>query len=155
MKLEDTLGKTISDFCQNGYTDTTINHCAHFVCHFLELDFEMTCRKLTGHQQPGANVRVHEVFRNCPKVGKFADWQGTGQVFAFVTKKANVDLEKKEMKNIPQKHIGIYDGTHIYHYANSPDKVIRMSPKEFFDYFEGIYAGEQGLFYGTIPGTPA
>ena len=82
-------------------------------------------------------------------MGKFADWQGNGQVFAFVTKKANVDLEKKEIVNIRKSTSG-FTTDPFYHYANSPTRLSPMSPKEFFDYFEGIYAGSRG-FLRPIP----
>lgn len=42
MSLEDSVGKTIADFCGSHYTNPQINHCAHFVSHQLKLDFDMT-----------------------------------------------------------------------------------------------------------------
>jgi hypothetical protein len=103
MSLDDTVGKTISDFCGCGYTDPQINHCAHFISHYLKLQFGMTCLKLTGHREVGANVRVHEVFAQCPEVGWLENWSGSGQVLAFVMAKTNVSLANKTMQNVPKK----------------------------------------------------
>jgi hypothetical protein len=152
MSLEDTVGKTISDFCGNRYTGAAINHCAHFVSHFLKLQFSMTCKKLTGRNKEAANVRVHEVFAQCPQVGWLESWSGSGQVLVFVTAKNNVTLSTKTMRNVPKKHIGIYDGTHIYHYGNTKDKVVRQTVNQFKQSFQNSYGGDLGFFFGTVPG---
>ncbi len=82
MSLDDSVGKSIADFCGNGFTDALTNHCAHFVSHQLKPDFDMTCRKLTGRRGEGANVRVQELFARCPEVGWLENWSGGGQVYA-------------------------------------------------------------------------
>ena len=33
------VGRTIADFCRNGFHDATANHCAHFVSHVAGLTF--------------------------------------------------------------------------------------------------------------------
>ena len=33
--LDNYVGKSIGDICQNGYTPLADNHSAHFVCHVL------------------------------------------------------------------------------------------------------------------------
>ncbi len=48
MKLSSTLGKTISDFCENKFTNPADNHCAHYVCHVLEVTSGYTCKAHTG-----------------------------------------------------------------------------------------------------------
>ncbi|HKY30776.1 MAG TPA: hypothetical protein VJM12_22845 [Pyrinomonadaceae bacterium] len=151
MSLETTPGKTISDFCGCSYTDAAVNHCAHFVCHFLKFDFGMNCFKLTRRGREGANVRVHEVFAQCPQVGLLDDWRGNGQVLAFVTEKRNVSLPNKSMRNVPKKHIGIYDGSHIYHYGNTRDKVVKQTVEEFKRAFQRTYGGDLGFYFGTLP----
>lgn len=153
MSLDDTVGKTISDFCGCGYTDPEINHCAHFVSHYLKLQFGMTCLKLTGHGKEGANVRVHEVFAQCPEVGWLENWSGSGEVLAFVTAKTNVSLSNKTMLNVPKKHVGIYDGTHIYNYGNTKDMVRKQTVAEFKSAFQRNYGGDLGFYFGTLPGT--
>jgi hypothetical protein len=47
--------------------------------------------------------------------------------------------------------VGIYDGTHIYHYSNGGDVVVRQTPEAFLARFQAIYAGDQALYYGTMP----
>jgi len=150
MRLSETLGQTISDFCRNGFTASNENHCAHFVCHVLEVDTGYDCRTHTGRNHPGACIRVQELFAECPQVGWFEDAPSVPCI-AFVTAKSNVDLEAHTMRNVPQKHVGIYDGTHIYHYSNTRDIVVRQKPEEFLERFQAIYSGDQGLFYGTMP----
>ena len=153
MSLENTVDKTISDFCGCGYTGAAINHCAHFVSHFLKLEFGMNCFKLTRRGREGANVRVHEVFAQCPQVGWLESWSGSGQVLAFVTAKTNVSLSNKTMRNVPKKHIGIYDGSHVYHYGNTRDKVVRQTVDAFKRSFQSTYGGDLGFYFGTLPGS--
>ncbi|MGB7925137.1 MAG: hypothetical protein WCF57_18000 [Pyrinomonadaceae bacterium] len=153
MSLEENVGKTISDFCGSGYTGAEINHCAHFVSHVLKLQFGMSCMRLTGRGREGANVRVHEVFAQCPEVGWLDSWSESGQVLVFVTAKDNVALGTKTMRNVPKKHIGIYDGTHIYHYGNTRDKVVKQTIPDFKRTFNSVYGGDLGFYFGRIPGT--
>lgn len=153
MKLEETPGKSIVDFCGSGFIDASTNHCAHFVAHQLGLTLGMTCAKLTGRGHPGANVRVQELFAACPAVGVLEDWVGAGPVLVFVTAKSNVDLATKVMRNVPRKHVGIFDGTHIYHYGNTEDKVLRQSVTAFKSTFKSAYGGNLGFYYGTVPGA--
>jgi hypothetical protein len=153
MSLESTVGKTIADLCGSGFTDLQINHCAHFVSHHLKLQFDMTCSKLTGRGREGANVRVQEVFAKCPEVGWLESWSGSGQVLVFVTAKSNVSLTNKVIRNVPKKHIGIYDGTHVYHYGNTRDRVVKQTVDQFKRTFQQTYGGDLGFYYGTIPAT--
>ncbi len=153
MTLEETAGKTISDFCSSGFTDPAVNHCAHFVSHFLRFSFGMTCRKLTGRGAEGANVRVHEVFAQCPEVGPLDAWRGEGPVLVFATARSNVDLARKTMRNVPRKHVGIYDGAHVYHYGNTVERVVKQTAAQFESYFLGAYGADTGFFYGTLPGS--
>lgn len=153
MSLESTVGQTIADLCGSGFTDPEINHCAHFVSHHLKLQFDMTCSKLTGRGRDGANVRVQEVFAKCPEVGWLENWSGGGQVLVFVTAKSNVSLTNKVIRNVPNKHIGIYDGSHVYHYGNTGDRVMKQTVDQFKRTFQRAYGGDLGFYYGTIPAT--
>lgn len=150
MKLSETLGKTISDFCKNKFTGTDENHCAHFVCHVLELDSGYDCKTHKNGSNSGACIRVHELFAECPQVGK---WDNTlqGINIVFVTDKSNVDLDAHKMRNVPKKHVGIFSDGHVYHYSNTQDIVVRQTPKDFLARFQGTYGGNQGLFFGTLP----
>src|SRR5688500_7903879 len=106
--LEAALGKAIDKICPNKFHDLTANHCAHFVSHMAGLDFSFNCIEFKGGTKQAANVRVHEIFSRCPKVGKFEDADKTKTQLVFVTRKDNVNLSNKQMGNIPQKHIGVF-----------------------------------------------
>lgn len=151
--LENSLGKSINQICQNNFHHSGLNHCAHFVSHILEMDFSFNCRDFHGGNNKSANVRVHEVFPRCPRVGKFEDRPADRPVLVFVTRRDVVDLINKRMQNIPEKHIGILSNGRVYHYSNSNDKVVKWTPTEFITRFEAAYSGTQGLFFGTFPGS--
>jgi len=151
--LDNALGKSISSICPNNFHDHASNHCAHFVSHILDLEFSYHCKEFKGGNHPGANIRVHEIFARCPLVGRFKDRPADREVLVFVTRHDFVDLATKKMQNIPQKHIGILLGSHIYHYSNTQDKVVKMTPDTFLDQFEKIYDRRQALFFGTVPGS--
>ena len=151
--LEAALDKAIDKICPNKFHDLTANHCAHFVSHMTDLDFSFNCVEFKGGTKQPANVRVHEIFERCPKVGKFDDADKTKTQLVFVTRKTNVNLANKKMGNIPEKHIGVFCDGMIYHYSNTPDKVVKWTPQKFLDTFQAIYTGDQGLFFGTIPGS--
>ena len=145
------LNKNISEFCDTGFTDDNINHCAHFVSHILDLSFGATCRAMTGRPGKAANIRVNEIFSHCPEVGEFKDANQDSTFIVFVTAKTNVDLQEHSMCNVPQKHVGIYHKGYIYHYANTKEMVVRQKPASFEDYFNEVYNGKVGLYFGTIP----
>lgn len=150
MKLRDSLDKTISDFCQNKFTDSSENHCAHYVCHMLEVSNGYTCKMYKNGSHPGACLRVQELFAVCPQVG---DWVSLPQEpsLVFVTDRANVDIVNHRMRNVPKKHVGIISDGYIYHYSNTDDIVVRQTPDEFLNRFQNAYGGNQALFFGTFP----
>lgn len=153
-RLENALGKPIDDICPNRFHDHNANHCAHFVSHMMGLDFSFNCREYKGGSQQPANIRVHEVFKQCPKVGQWSDRPTTdGPLLVFVTRTNNVDIHTKTMGNIPQKHIGVFINGHIYHYSNSKEMAVKWAPETFLETFERTYSGTQSLFFGTIPGS--
>ncbi len=153
MDFDSFVGKPINSICGNGFHDPSANHCAHFVCHALGLGFSYHCRQFVGGSKPGANIRVHEVFAQCPKVGRWEEADLTRTQLIFVTRKDVVNLATRTMQNIPQKHIGIYADGAVYHYSNGEDKVVRQDVNTFRQRFQNAYAGDQGLFFGHIPGS--
>ena len=153
LDLDALVGQPIRALCANGFTADSINHCAHFVSHALNLDFSYSCREHTGGSGPGANIRVHELFARCPLVGPWSAADTSKTLIIFVTRTDNVDLARKEMVNHPQKHVGIYRDGVVYHYSNTNDRVVRQDVASFYDVFERIYAGPQGLYFGLIPGS--
>lgn len=152
LKLEAALGKSIDMICPNNFHDPNQNHCAHFVSHMANLTFSFNCVEFKGGDKQPGNVRVNEIFEKCPKVGRFDDANHSEVQLVFVTRKNNVDLARKKMGNIPQKHIGIFCDGMVYHYSNTLDKVVKWTPSKFLDNFQAVYSGDQGLFFGAIPG---
>lgn len=150
MKLSDTINKPIAHFCSNGYTNSKTSHCAHFVCHVLEIGNGQTCEGLSNGRNPGSSVRVHELFTYCPQVGLWAD-APQGPCLVFVTDRSNVNLAKHTMTNIPKKHVGLFSDGLIYNYANLLDKVVAQDPASFLKRFDNTYGGDQALFYGVLP----
>lgn len=156
MSLKDDLkaavGKNIDRICTNKFHNPAENHCAHFVSHMCGMTFSFHCREYKGGTKPGANIRVHELFTQCPRVGLWSDADKARTQLIFVTLASNVDVANKRMVNIPQKHVGIYHEGTVYHYGNTADRVVTDTPESFYAKFQKIYAGHQGLYYGRIPG---
>ena len=145
------LGNHISKICKNDYHKDSDNHCAHFVSHVLGLRFGFKCRDMTGKGDlaNAANIRVHEIFSKCPKVGEWSDKPESLDVcLAFVTSASNVTLKTKFMNNHPRKHIGIFQKGKIYHYSNSRDKVVEQTPEAYAKHYSG---SDVTVYYGTIP----
>ena len=151
--LENALGKSIAQICDGRFHSPTSNHCAHFVSHITGIDFLYHCRAFKGGNGTPANIRVQEIFAECPLVGNWSDVDSNIEQLVFVTKISNVDLAAKKMRNVPQKHIGIYSQGFVYHYSNSANEVVKWTPDTFLAEFEAIYSGTQGLFFGTFPGS--
>lgn len=149
--LEALLGKSINHICGNGFHDAAANHCAHFVSHAMAFAFSFDCRQFVGGKKPGANIRVHEIFAQCPRVGRWDEADPAANQLVFVTRKDVVNLATKTMQNIPQKHIGIYSSGFIYHYSNGEDRVVKQAPDAFLQRFQAVYDGDQGLFFGEFP----
>jgi hypothetical protein len=149
---EASLGKDIREICPNRFHDENQNHCAHYVSHIANIGFSFNCVEFKGGIGEPANVRVHEIFAQCPKVGRWTDANETRQQLIFVTRADVVDLPRKKMQNIPQKHIGILSNGYVYHYSNTADKVIKQTPRDFLDRFQNAYSGHQELFFGYFPG---
>src|SRR5262245_1736060 len=149
--LERMLGKNINQICPNRFHDPAANHCAHFVSHAMAFTFSFHCKQFAGGTKPGANIRVHEVFAQCPRVGRWDEADVAANQLVFVTRKDVVNLAAKTMQNIPQKHIGIYSRGFIYHYSNGEDRVVKQTPEEFLRRFQAIYDDDQGLFFGEFP----
>ena len=151
LNMESFLGKDISAICGNGFHDASANHCAHFVSHAMEFTFSFNCRQFVGGNKAPANVRVHEIFAECPRVGRWENTNAAATQLIFVTRKDVVNIATKTMQNIPQKHIGIYQNGFVYHYSNTDDRVVKQTVSDFLARFQAAYAGDQGLFFGEFP----
>lgn len=159
-RLDAVVGLNIKSICENDYADPALNHCAHFVSHILGIEGDPTnCATLVpaaSRRSIGRNVRVHEIFPRCPEAGEWCDRPGhLFSCFAFITYANGVDLARRTMQNVPNKHIGIFHTGFIYHYANSRDVVARDTPEDFEQRFRRVYghtaARPVRLFYGTFP----
>ena len=151
--MDTFLGKNINQICGNGFHDASANHCAHFVSHATGMSFSFNCKQFAGGNQPAANIRVHEVFAKCPRVGKWENANAAVTQLIFVTRKDVVNVATKTMQNIPQKHIGVYQNGFVYNYSNGQDKVVRDTVSDFFARFQAAYSGDQGLFFGEFPNS--
>ena len=148
-ELNQRLNESIGKICSNGYDDPNDNHCAHYVSHVLNFIFGTTCRTMHAGKDPGANIRVQELFARCPQVGRWADRPGPlGQCLVFVTDATHVNLVNKVMANVPRKHVGIYVNGTIWHYSNFRSQVVTVTPEHFKNHYPGSGIA---LFYGTMP----
>lgn len=153
--LDSYLGEAISGICPHSYTDANLNHCAHFVCHVMNLSAgSVTCRgmaatKAAGHQ--GVCIRVHELFAECPQVNELTSSSrspfGDG-CFVFVTARNAVNVGAHTMNNVPRKHVGIGLGNTIWHYSNTQDEVVTTTPELFIYHYSGQ---TNGLYRGSFP----
>jgi hypothetical protein len=146
--LNSYLGKDIKELCPNEYADPKKNHCAHFVSHVLNLSRGYTCA--TGKEN-GANLRVHELFIQCPRVYEFNSCPSVICGLIFVSHPSNF-FSLSEIpffiNNVPKKHIGIIYNQNIWHYSNSQDKVIVQTMGEFIRHYK---KQKNALWYGEIP----
>ncbi len=148
--LNSWLAKSMTDICLNGYDDQSHNHCAHFVAHAMNLHFGYTCRQHRGGTNAGANLRVHEIFAQCPKKHEIRQTgpRLTGLVFVsassnFVTRNGTTTLQ-----NVPRKHIGVIHSAHVWHYSNTNDQVVKQVMSEFLFHYSGQ---QNSLWYGSLP----
>jgi hypothetical protein len=129
-------GQTMRDICPHGFDDPGTNHCAHFVAHVLQLSFGVTCARLTGKRgTPGANVRVHEIFAECPNPKEVLACPTTGEGLIFVSAASNFRGRPLRMRNVPKKHIGLVVDGIVWHYSNPRNKVIRQPVAEFLFHY--------------------
>ncbi|MGD0136492.1 MAG: hypothetical protein ABSE57_30995 [Bryobacteraceae bacterium] len=149
VSLSSYLGKNISEICPNHYADPDDNHCAHFVSHMLGYQFGVTCGQMKNGPGPAANIRVQEVFGQCPAVGEWsAKPADMLYCLVFITNASNVDLKNKKMTNVPRKHVGIFVDGLIWHYSNSKHQVVNQTPDAFSHHYA---APSNAMFYGQTP----
>ena len=147
-QLNAFVGKPIGEICPNGFDNDADNHCAHFVSHVLGYQFGVTCLTMSHGQQPGANIRVQEIFPRCLTVGTWDSRPSTlTSCLVFITRASNVNLATKVMNNVPRKHIGIFVGGSIWHYSNSQHKVVRQTPEQFSHHYT---PPDNAMFYGSL-----
>lgn len=150
-QLNGLLGKNINEICLCELHGANLNHCAHFVSHVMGYKFGYTCFNQTGKgdRENRGNIRVQEIFPQCPTVGKWDDKPATiTKGLAFITDKDNVNIADKTMVNVPRKHIGIFIENTIWHYSNSRDQVVSQTSEQFSHHYSGA---DITIFYGEFP----
>ena len=148
-QLTGYLGKSIADICQNGYTSSHDNHCAHFVSHVLGYTFGVTCKMMGTGNGPAATLRVQELFPRCPSVGVWSLRNASLHTcLVFITRASNVNLAGKVMANVPRKQVGIFLGGAVWHYSNREHKVVKQTPAQFARHYP---APDNAMFYGSLP----
>lgn len=157
MLLDGYLGKNISAICAHGYDAADLNHCAHFVCHVMNVSVgSTTCRGMSTKKAAdkiGVCIRVHELFAACPEVGMYdnaSETQLASGVFVFVTAQSAVNVKTKTMTNVPKKHVGIGLNGTVWHYSNTKDEVVTATPEEFRKHYKSQV---NGLYFGAFPAT--
>jgi hypothetical protein len=149
-QLDSWLGKSMTNICLNGYNAAGDNHCAHFVSHAINLHFGYTCRQHTGRQNPGANLRVHEVFAQCPNVQELRECNPakTGLIFVSAASNFVTQAGRTVLRNIPKKHIGFLLGGNVWHYSNTQHRVVKQPMSQFLYHYPGQI---NALWVGSLP----
>ena len=149
-QLDSWLDKGMKDICLNGYSNEADNHCAHFVAHALNLNFGYTCHNHVGGTQPGANLRVHEIFARCPTTSQISQCGGglTGIIFVSGQRNFSTSGGTATLANVPKKHVGLLLNDTVWHYSNTQNKVIKQPMSQFlFHYSKQTNA----LWIGSLP----
>ena len=161
LNLDTYLGQTVEEFCgKYGKSKDGINHCAHFTSHVLGMRVSgaALCSNVGDStwayedRRKGFCVRVNQVFNACNNREYLLEEPSGTQCFVCATVKGNIESKKPlTIGAMSNKHIGIYSGGLIYHYANTQDKVVKWTIKEFSAYFKGNYGGETVLLRCDLP----
>lgn len=161
--LDSYLGVHIDSICPHKFVAE--NHCAHFVSHVLQLQFGYTCEQRSNPRHGGVNIRVHEIFSECPAAGEINSCPPQqSDCLIFVTAVSNVTLARpanaapglerfmcigtNTMKNVPKKHIGILKDGMVWHYSNTQKKVIKQTASQFILHYP---KQRNGLWWGSLP----
>lgn len=145
--LNSYLGRSIAQICPHGYDGAQDNHCAHFVAHVLQLDFGMTCGRLR-RRPGGANVRVQELFAQCPSSREVVECPSTGQGLIFVSDRRNFSGTPTQIENVRRKHVGVMSNGRVWHYSNTLRRVVVQTVGEFLSHYP---RQDNALWYGALP----
>lgn len=159
--LTEYLGKRIDEICPFSLgKKQTENHCAHFVSHVMEYDgFAETCKNYTFADKQtagkGAAIRVNELFNVLAEFGQWANkplYMTSCLIFATNSRNMKVGECRREMKNGPLKHIGIFIDGGVWHYSKEKNQVVKDPQKIFIDKFTRLYkkGGQVEFFYGRF-----
>ncbi|MEX2560243.1 MAG: hypothetical protein WD403_10035 [Pirellulales bacterium] len=153
--LNGYLGKHISQICPNAFHADSENHCAHFVSHVLNLSFGMTCGHLVAGSQrkgPAGNVRVQELFAQCPNARELDVCPQYMEALIFVSAPRNFQTggSRPVLANVQNKHIGLFLNGQIWHYSNSRRQVIQQILAQFIHHYP---QQQNALWVGDLPIT--
>lgn len=148
--LDTYVGHSIAEICPHGFDATTGNHCAHFVCHALQLDFGLTCAAMRGARGAfgAANIRVQETFARCPSTREIRECPTTGHGLIFVSAPSNFRGTPTQIRNVPRKHIGIVLNGIVWHYSNTRNRVVTQTVGEFLSHYR---RQQNALWWGALP----
>lgn len=151
--LQGYVGKDIAAICNNDFTSSSQNHCAHFVSHALNIRLGMLCGDMAYKtKNTGASIRCDELYNRLTIKGSWDKKPAFSDgLLIFVLSARNVI--KGRMENVPQKHVGIHCGGKVYNFSNSQHKVVADTSVEIFhNKFKHSYAGNDiSLYFGVAP----
>jgi|HubBroStandDraft_1064217.scaffolds.fasta_scaffold03954_2 hypothetical protein len=149
--LDAYLGKSIGQICGNRYTTPHESHCAHFVCHALEIKIGTLCGDMQWKtRHTAATLRVNELYNGLANRGPWDQRPSKSKTqIVFVIRKAY--MTHNIMQLVDQKHVGIYLNGAVYNYSNSHHRVVKdESDQAFYKKFDELYAGDDiALYYGA------
>jgi hypothetical protein len=95
-KLERSVGQNINQICNTGFTSPSENHCAHYVCHILDLQYGLVCGSMAwATRGQGATLRVNELYNALDDTGRWDARPATeGGKFIFVIRAAHMRTAK-------------------------------------------------------------
>ena len=156
--LDQYFGKGPDFFCDTGLTTANQNHCAHFVCHALNL---RVGRPLCGDLKyatrgRGVTMRVNDVFNYCTVKGSFGNdrkipppMAGFAAFFVVATLTDNITAagDQITMHDNPHKHVGIYLKGEVWNFSNSHHQVVRDKLHAFFSRMHHAYGTHTTFLY--------
>jgi hypothetical protein len=145
-------------FCDTALVTPHQNHCAHFVCHAIDLKIG---RPLCGDMKfatrhTGVTMRVNDVFNYCTVTGHFAKdgeipdaVKGFNAFFIVATIAANVFATNGMIMihDNPKKHIGICINNKVWNFSNGHHVVVCDEMKAFFFKMRRAYGQHTTFLY--------
>ncbi|MCV0396249.1 MAG: hypothetical protein K5872_04255 [Rhizobiaceae bacterium] len=156
--LDGLLGQTVTDYCgKYGSVGDTINHCAHFVSHVLDLRIPgaALCSNVGNstytyeERRNGVCVRVNQVYNSCNGRAAFdaaVTCHTPRIIVATIADNVRGD-NPPVVGDHPRKHIGFLLGTNVYHYSNTRDAVVCQPVGEFASH----YGSRTVLYVSDLP----
>jgi hypothetical protein len=145
--LNSYAGQSIKRICPYGYDSSSLNHCAHFVSHALQLGMGYTCAHARG-RSGGANIRVQELFSQCTNAREVRECPTVGEGLVFVSAPSNFQGSPTHIVNVRKKHVGILLNGQVWHYSNTRHEVIVQTVGQFLSHYPRQH---NAIWYGSLP----